>query len=412
MQRAQADENERAANLQLVADALVRELVRLQSQLQRLQEAVEEQAGDDRAAASSSLRQVFVRLQVRKRNEFRSALVAPSWPRAGPFVGCVCRISGYSNDLWRSSGRIGFAPRPPSHVGTFAEREEAMEAKLIVVGGKANRSEVKLKLPAMLGRGRDVDVTVAHATVSRHHCLLYELDGALVVRDNGSLNGTLVDGRRVKEAVVRPGQSLTIGPLTFRAEYQHNGSFPRLGSPDSDRADSKGDLSTERPVVDTSVPSKRAEKPAPSKPSAAPAKEPLPKKAARKSESDNFGLLDDEPAVEPAHAPGFEFLDEEESADQQSPAGAFNFLDDEPSSSEDAAKPKAAEQDSEEVFRFADEPQVNNKKEDKAKPRGKAAAAKRDEDAHVGVSAGDAAKSGKGNDPALDDFLNSLGLED
>ena len=82
--------------------------------------------------------------------------------------------------------------------------EEAMEAKLVVVGGKANRSEVKLKLPAMLGRGRDVDVTVAHAMVSRHHCLIYELDGALVVRDNGSLNGTLVDGKRIKEALLKP----------------------------------------------------------------------------------------------------------------------------------------------------------------------------------------------------------------
>lgn len=44
VQRVQAEENERAANLQLVADAMVRELVRLQSQVQRLQEAVESQS--------------------------------------------------------------------------------------------------------------------------------------------------------------------------------------------------------------------------------------------------------------------------------------------------------------------------------------------------------------------------------
>jgi hypothetical protein len=46
VQRAQADENERAANMQLVADALVRELVRLQSQVQRLEEAVERQTNE------------------------------------------------------------------------------------------------------------------------------------------------------------------------------------------------------------------------------------------------------------------------------------------------------------------------------------------------------------------------------
>ena len=60
VQQAQADENERADNLQLVADALVRELVRLQSQVQRLQEAVEQQAGRDRdqVAGPATLRQV------------------------------------------------------------------------------------------------------------------------------------------------------------------------------------------------------------------------------------------------------------------------------------------------------------------------------------------------------------------
>ena len=42
-------------------------------------------------------------------------------------------------------------------------------------------------------------------------------------------NGTVVDGHRVQEAVLKPGKSLTIGPLTFRADYEHNGYFPVLG---------------------------------------------------------------------------------------------------------------------------------------------------------------------------------------
>lgn len=105
-----------------------------------------------------------------------------------------------------------------------------MEAKLIVVGGKANKAEVQLTLPAVIGRGRDADLTVAHATVSRRHCLLYERDGALVVRDNGSLNGTVIEGERIQEAVLRPGATLTVGPLTFRAEYDHQGDFPNLGA--------------------------------------------------------------------------------------------------------------------------------------------------------------------------------------
>ncbi|HEV7225446.1 MAG TPA: FHA domain-containing protein, partial [Pirellulales bacterium] len=104
-----------------------------------------------------------------------------------------------------------------------------MDAKLVVVGGKANKAEVALKLPTVIGRGRDAGLTVAHATVSRHHCMIFERDGALVVRDNGSLNGTVVEGQRVTEALLKPGDKLTVGPLTFRADYEHSGSFPSLG---------------------------------------------------------------------------------------------------------------------------------------------------------------------------------------
>ncbi len=101
-----------------------------------------------------------------------------------------------------------------------------MEAKLVVVGGKANKSEVQLKLPTVIGRGGDADLTVAHPTVSRHHCVLFEQDGVLFVRDNGSLNGTLIDGNKVQESELKPGETLTVGPLTFRADYQLAGQLP------------------------------------------------------------------------------------------------------------------------------------------------------------------------------------------
>jgi predicted component of type VI protein secretion system len=293
-----------------------------------------------------------------------------------------------------------------------------MEAKLIVVGGKANRSEVKLKMPAMLGRGRDVDVTVAHATVSRHHCLIYELDGALVVRDNGSLNGTLVDGRRIKEAVLRPGQSLTIGPLTFRAEYDHDGGFPQLGLPAGEASKAESDSASGLPVVDTSGKPQRGVKPTIAASAAAPADDqsPPPKPAVAKSASDNFDFLDeDEPAGEPVKSPAFNFSNESEKLAGHESGGSFDFLDDEPSSAAGTPKPAASRGSSEEeVFRFADEPQAAAKKNEKAKPRGKSPPANGDNAKHSGVSvpAGETAKGGKRDDAELDDFLNSLGLDE
>lgn len=115
-----------------------------------------------------------------------------------------------------------------------------MQAKLIVVGGRASKDIVQLKLPATIGRSRDATITVAHSTVSRYHCEIVEVDGALVVRDNNSLNGTFVEEERITECVLRPGAKLAVGPLTFQADYEHDGEYPLLAALDGN------------PVVDTS----------------------------------------------------------------------------------------------------------------------------------------------------------------
>jgi hypothetical protein len=353
-----------------------------------------------------------------------------------------------------------------------ADKDE-MEAKLVVVGGKANKAEVKLKLPAVLGRGRDADLTVAHATVSRHHCLIYELEGALVVRDNGSLNGTVVDGQRVQEALLKPGQSLTIGPLTFRAEYEHHGDFPVLGSGSEAAvaADANGQSNGEFDnhdflKIDTS-------KGKPARRAAPPPKEPPPEEAtveatppevaeatsaaaaehedAEEASSDNFDFLDDDAPVEAASsAPSFGFLKgtEEDAADavigggpavssdsdddlalpvdlpadepSEDVADGFGFLPEEPA--EAAALPGTPGDEpelGEEVFRLADEPSPVVDRDVKPKRGGKEAAAKKEkampedaapEEHPIGEPS---ATSGAGNDDAaLDDFLNSLGLEE
>ncbi|MCE5303553.1 MAG: FHA domain-containing protein [Planctomycetaceae bacterium] len=103
-----------------------------------------------------------------------------------------------------------------------------MKAFLLVVGGKASKKKIGLKLPLVIGRGRDAGLKIGHPMVSRHHCELFETDGLLMVRDCGSLNGTLIDGRRIKESPLLPDAEFTIGPLTFRAEYDYAGDRQKL----------------------------------------------------------------------------------------------------------------------------------------------------------------------------------------
>ena len=103
-----------------------------------------------------------------------------------------------------------------------------IQPKLTIVGGKASKGVVTLKLPARIGRSKDAALKIAHRTVSRKHCELFEVDGLLMVRDLGSLNGTYVKGRRISEAPLPPEERFGIGPLTFRVSYGYAGDHTTI----------------------------------------------------------------------------------------------------------------------------------------------------------------------------------------
>jgi pSer/pThr/pTyr-binding forkhead associated (FHA) protein len=103
-----------------------------------------------------------------------------------------------------------------------------MDANLIVVGGKASKGSVSLKLPTVIGRSRQATLTVAHPMVSRRHAELFERNGLLMIRDLGSMNGTRIEGERVKEAPLAPDAEFSIGPLTFQVKYEYKGDLSKL----------------------------------------------------------------------------------------------------------------------------------------------------------------------------------------
>ncbi len=106
-----------------------------------------------------------------------------------------------------------------------------MEVTLVVIRGKVNRGEIAFQPPAVLGRSREADLTIAHPMVSRHHCELFEVDGLLMVRDLGSLNGTMIHDRRVVQAALCPDESFSVGPLTFQVRYQYDGDLDAVPPP-------------------------------------------------------------------------------------------------------------------------------------------------------------------------------------
>jgi predicted component of type VI protein secretion system len=69
-----------------------------------------------------------------------------------------------------------------------------------------------------LGRSTQCDITVNDPTVSRRHCEIAAVNGAIELHDLGSSNLTLVNGQPVKSARLHLGDRLTIGTAHFLVE--------------------------------------------------------------------------------------------------------------------------------------------------------------------------------------------------
>jgi hypothetical protein len=68
-----------------------------------------------------------------------------------------------------------------------------------------------------IGRSPDCGIFLDDVTVSRKHAVLTERDGGFFIEDQGSLNGTFVNRKRVEAAQLEDGDELQIGKyrLTF-----------------------------------------------------------------------------------------------------------------------------------------------------------------------------------------------------
>ena len=96
-----------------------------------------------------------------------------------------------------------------------------MKAKLTVVAGPIKESEILLEnFPLTIGRSQTADLLIGYPWISRHHCEFRSDGDLLVVRDLGSKNGTWVNGAPIKEAVLKPGDRLSLGDLTFEAQFE------------------------------------------------------------------------------------------------------------------------------------------------------------------------------------------------
>ncbi len=67
----------------------------------------------------------------------------------------------------------------------------------------------------VIGRREDCDLRIPLGDISRKHCRLIKDGEALRIEDLGSSNGTFLNGERVQESIVNPGDTVQLGPVVF-----------------------------------------------------------------------------------------------------------------------------------------------------------------------------------------------------
>jgi predicted component of type VI protein secretion system len=93
-------------------------------------------------------------------------------------------------------------------------------ASLVIESGFYAGLEWTLERTAtVIGRGRDADLVLSEATISRAHALVGFEAGRLFVQDLGSTNGTLVNGTRSARSGLSHGDQLQLGKLVIAISW-------------------------------------------------------------------------------------------------------------------------------------------------------------------------------------------------
>ena len=136
---------------------------------------------------------------------------------------------------WSFAGRVGVRFETVESLGTgvfrvrskVAAADDALpsrpgrgdrpagEPRLVLRSDDGERSVPLDARVTVLGRGAEADVRLADTGVSRVHAELRREGGVVTLVDAGSTNGTTVNGRRVRTAVLNDGDVVELGATRF-----------------------------------------------------------------------------------------------------------------------------------------------------------------------------------------------------
>ncbi len=92
---------------------------------------------------------------------------------------------------------------------------KAASMRLVVIDGDSR--DIGMEWPfddnsrCLIGRSPDCDLVLNDGRISRDHCRVERRDEGFMVTDLQSSNGTMLNGKRIKTALLMPGDSIRLG---------------------------------------------------------------------------------------------------------------------------------------------------------------------------------------------------------
>lgn len=130
-----------------------------------------------------------------------------------------------------------------------------MNVRLVLERKRKRLWTIQLTRPeSTLGRAVGCTIRIPSSEVSRLHCRLCIKDGLVIAEDLESVNGTFLNGKRIRDSeIVRPGDRLSLGAVTFIVEYRLTAEAQRrlTGEIDYEVVEADGDT---QPVEDAPEP--------------------------------------------------------------------------------------------------------------------------------------------------------------
>jgi pSer/pThr/pTyr-binding forkhead associated (FHA) protein len=103
-------------------------------------------------------------------------------------------------------------------------------AKLVILTQGLNGRAHELNVDrTTIGRVEDNLFQIAEPSVSSHHCEVHLRDNEVLIRDLNSTNGTFINGEKITESVLKPGQTLRLGNVELKLDAPGAAAAPAAG---------------------------------------------------------------------------------------------------------------------------------------------------------------------------------------